>query len=123
MEKTELITQQKDKQYSEMPDMVWRQDVRFVQQAIKEVLSNKDASNSVNIISIGQIFARQAPAEEQLLQILETLPAPRLKNLRKMAAMVAIRQNHQRPAAARWLGVSRKTLYNIEKGTEEQSEE
>jgi hypothetical protein len=82
------------------------QDPKIIQQILKSVPDN--GKNQINVIMIGQV--NQEHEDFDLMSYLQSLPEPRVKNLKLKAIIAAKRFFRNDKQVANFLGISHRQL-------------
>jgi hypothetical protein len=108
------------KMKKKVPEMIWHQDNKILQQVIKQLLDSGEGNN-INLITVGQVFLGEGDSSpsKMLEKILDLLPEPRMKNLVDMATNVALGKFKASRHAAGYLGVAERTMRYKEKALKE----
>jgi hypothetical protein len=89
-------------------DIILNQDVKVMQQLVKDMSSGE--GNTFNNIGQINIISEGTNPHNILSRVLDLLPDPKLENLKLLAYEVAKDKCDSKAEAARYLGVSDRTL-------------
>ena len=100
-----------------MSDTKIIQDMKVVQQILKDIPGGREGNNTINFVMIGNIGEAEGKSDKQssfdLETFIDSLPDPRINNLIGEAVRIAHKRNPDEYASygppkpgAKWLGIS-----------------